>query len=276
MKPFEIPYNFDTQLIDFLNIYKDINLHCIYIPPFKDHYICAKRFYRDIPHTLPETLKEYEYHIQYIQKFFPNKIMLLLQQNDICISKELLKYYINDLKITKFCVGSIEQANEIKNILSIEDDIIGSITMKIDSDKLQNIKEYLVFSGFVLWFPFNRNIQKIKELPKNFKYVLLVNCGCSIYCNGTHHWLANNSNLEYQAISKCPRILNSKFENIITIPPYDIQYFEPYIDYIKLQGREYTTTKIINDITYWNNNKYSLQELQLQKSYNPKQIYHIE
>ena len=271
MKPLEIPYNFDIQLIDFLKIYNP-NIHCIYLPPFKDHYMCAKYFYRNIPNTLPESIQEYEKHIKYIQEYFPNKIMLLLQQNDICISNEILQYYL-DLGITKFCVGSISQANQIKN-KNINDDIIGSITMKINSIKLQNINDYDAFSGFVLWFPFNRNISKIKKLPKNFKYILLVNCGCSIYCNGTEHWLANSALKEEQSISKCPRRFNANFKDIITIPPYDLCYFEPYIDYIKLQGREYTTNQLINDIVYWNYDKYSLQELNIQRNYNPLEIYH--
>jgi len=84
MKPFEIPYNFDLKLIDFLEIYQEkIDLHCIYLPPYGDHYKCAKYYHTGgtgicIENTIPKTLEEYEKHINYINSKFPNKIMLLL------------------------------------------------------------------------------------------------------------------------------------------------------------------------------------------------------
>ena len=55
--------------------------------------------------------------------------MLLLQQNNFCIDNELLTYYIN-LGFNKFCVGSIEQAKQIKKFLPSAE-VIASITMKI-------------------------------------------------------------------------------------------------------------------------------------------------
>jgi len=81
--------------------------------------------------------------------------------------------------------------------------------MKIDANKLL-LDDYSVFDGFVLWFPFNRDIQKIKTMPKNFKYVLLVNCPCSIDCNGTNHWLAKNFHEEYNIL--CPRTIYDGFD----------------------------------------------------------------
>lgn len=54
--------------------------------------------------------------------------MLLLQQNNMCISKELLKYYI-DLGFTKFCAGSIQQAKYSKEYNNI----------KLREEKYENI-----------------------------------------------------------------------------------------------------------------------------------------
>ena len=62
--------------------------------------------------------------------------------------------------------------------------------MKIMPKDLED-KKYKIFNGFVLWFPYNRNLKMIQSLPKDYKYILLVNCDCSVYCQGSHHWFAN-------------------------------------------------------------------------------------
>lgn len=246
MRQFEIPYNFDYNLISALyklNIFD--SCHCIYLPPYWEDYISAKYNYihhngKDISDNKKMNRKEYENHIFYINVHFPDKLMLLLQRNDICISKEMLKYYHN-LGFKKFCVGNIEQAKQIK-LLYPKDEIIGSITMKISPQEL-NQSQYEIFNGFVLWFPYNRNLPIIKSLPNKYKYILLINCDCSIYCKGTHHWFASK---EEEQMLKCPN--NKTWENIIRIDPQDLSLFEPYITYFKLQGREYTTHQIISDI----------------------------
>lgn len=271
MKPFDIPYNFDTNLIDFLQIYQSsININSIYIAPFRYHYQSAKYYYSQIPLTTIRDIKEYERHIQYIQNYFPNKLMLLLQQTNGLLSNDLLKYYIK-LNISKFCVGSIEQAEQIKAILP-QAEIIGSITMKIDNNKLEkNI--YNLFNGFVLWFPFNRDISAIKKLPKNFNYHLLINCTCHTCCQGTAHWLAKTEQEEKLALLNCPQNKDKSFQNIIFIPKTDLKLFEPYISCFKLQGREYQTNKIIADIVYYTSEDYSSY---LPLNYNIYNIYNIK
>ena len=72
MKPLEIPYNFDMKLIDFLEIYqKQVDIHCIYIPPFQDHYKCAKYYHTGetgiyMEDTYPKSIIDYENHVKYI------------------------------------------------------------------------------------------------------------------------------------------------------------------------------------------------------------------
>lgn len=82
-KPLEIPYNFKTELIDFLNIYK-IDMHCIYLPPFEGDYPYSAK-YNTIKISLdftdigwPATREDYEAHTNYVQESFPDKMMLLL------------------------------------------------------------------------------------------------------------------------------------------------------------------------------------------------------
>ena len=273
MKIFEIPYNFDKKLID--NLYQ-INpsgelYHSIYIAPYFYDYNSAKKYYThynniDMSKQQDISREEYESHINYIKQYNPDKLRLLLQQNNMCISIDLLNYYIN-LGFKKFCVGNIKQANIIRNILP-DSEIIGSITMKIMPNDLLKEK-YKVFDGFVLWFPYNRKLSIIKQLPKKYKYILLVNCDCNINCNGTHHWLAS-SKKEEQNI-KCPNhnpILCNWF-NQIRINPYDLPIFEPYIAYFKLQGREFTTEYLINDIKKYSK-QYSTKFLNPEKYENEK------
>ena len=198
--------------------------------------------------------------------------MLLLQQNNNIISIDLLKYYFS-LGIKKFCVGSIAQAKIIKELFNNDNiEIFGSITMKINRFKLTEEHDKY-FDGFVLWFPFNRNIKRIKNLPNNFKYILLINCKCYAFCDGTHHWFATKEEEEH---IYCPRkffTTNSQeqiFKDSIFIRPNDLQLFDPYISYYKLQGREYKTWQIINDIVFYTTDyKYYL----IDQQYNINDIY---
>ena len=269
MRPLEIPYNFDFSLIDFLKIYfkgKESLIHSIYLPPFKEDYYSAKEY---LPQELnrqstntsyPQAREEYFKHIEYINNYFPNKIMLLLQQNENIMPLQTIDQYVQKYYINQFCVGSIKQAGQIKYLFpNIE--ITGSITMKITKEELEQIKKYKDFTNFVLFFPFNRDLQLIKQLPQEFKYILLVNCSCSIFCDGTHHWFANSSEKEKQAALICPTRGDMSIKNKMIIRPMDLEYFDPYISYYKLQGRECTTQTIITDIvnytTDWDN-KYPL------------------
>ena len=253
MNQFEIPYNFDKKLIKYLKAMNiDELIHCIYLPPFQEDYIAAKHFYmasnvkHDIPSKLPIERMDYESHINNINNFFPNKIMLLLQQNSRLMEDSLLDYYHYDLGINKFCVGSYEQAKVLREKYP-DCEIVGSITLKIMPKDLKDPK-YEIFDKFVLWFPYNRNLPQIKLLPKTYEYILLVNCDCSIHCNGTHHWLAQTVEEEKQ--SKCPKghFFDDGYQDIILVYPKDLIIFEPYVSCFKFQGREYETSAIIWDV----------------------------
>ena len=249
MKSFEIPYNFDKNLIDYL-VQKDSNgnlYYSIYMPPYIQDYCPAKKFYQGQEGITGETQQnlsreQYESHISYIKQYFPDKLMLLLQQNNMCMSKELLKYYI-DLGFTKFCAGSIQQAQLIRELFPSAE-IVASITMKVSPTDLLN-KEFEIFDGIVLWFPYNRKLSVIKTLPKKYKYILLVNCDCNIYCDGTYHWFASKEEEENLI---CPNYTDNNWANKMRIYPWDLPIFEPYIDYYKLQGRDFPTYYLIQDI----------------------------
>lgn len=161
--------------------------------------------------------------------------MLLLQQNNFCIDDELLAYYIN-LGFNKFCVGSIEQAKQIKKFLPSAE-VIASITMKITYEEFISNNKLEIFDGFVLFFTFNRDLDLIKKLPKKYKYILLVNCGCNIHCDGTHHWFASRTFEEGNKPEqhRCPnKIKPTYWKDTIRIRPMDLNIFDPYISIYKL------------------------------------------
>ncbi len=242
---FEIPYNFDLGLlngIQLLHVPID-NIYCFYIPPYQEDYTSIFRGST----FLARNRKEYEVHISYIKELFgANKLQLLLQSTNTnkILPKEKLIYYFR-LGFTKFCCGSIEQAKMIKEINS-EAEIVGSITMKINQQKIQeNFLIYKkIFDKFVLDFSYTRDIEKIKKMPTDFQYLLLVNSPCNSQCDGTHHWFA-----EDQYHITCPgKHSDISFEQSCIINPIDLCLFDKYISIYKLQDRGWPTDIILRDL----------------------------
>lgn len=267
----EVPYNFDKKLISYLYSYNPSGelYHCIYCPPFWKDYVSAKYYHHDkIGKNLNKNREmsrdHYVSHIDNIRNFFPSKLMLLLQQNEDLIDTDLLKeFYIKKLGFRKFCVGSIAQAKIIKEI-DPNLEVVASITMRCEPEDLNKEEMRKYFDCIVLWFPYNRDIEKTESLPKCFKYILLSNCGCSVHCQGIHHWLAKNEEEDKKAT--CPP--KEKFEDIILIHPEHLYLWKNCISYFKLQGREYHTSSLIQDIVF-----YTSADLNVEK---PKEVYEFE
>lgn len=247
MKKFNIPYNFDFNLLSGLNILniEEESIYCIYMPPEESDYKTIQK--NDV---LPYGT-EYLEHINIINSQFPNKIQLLLQQPNKLISKKKLEKYIN-LNISKFCVGSIEQAKIIKEILP-KADITGSIVMHITKEKLEQDKEdYLkYFNNFVLDFSYNRDIDKIYNLPKDFNYTLIINSCCNSKCQGDFHWFYNGSeNFE------CPYKDKISWSETSIIKPSDLPLFDPYINNYEIEGRGFPTFSILANLLLYGNNNF--------------------
>lgn len=264
MRPLEIPYNFDMTLIDNLQLLdKSGEIYdSIYCCPYKDDYIAAKRNHPalsglDMWKSNDMERNEYIKHIRYIHKHYPDKLMLLLQQNgNITMPIETLRFYLG-LGFRKFCVGNLTQAKQLKEI-NPNFYVIGSITMKATPQQLNDPEFTQYLDGVVLFFPYNRNLALIKTLPKELDYILLVNCDCNIHCEGTHHWFASRESEIIKSNFSCPNgfFVNAApdWEHIIRIRPMDTPIFDPYIKAYKLQGREYETGNIIRDIVLWTTN----------------------
>lgn len=245
MRQFEIPYNFDINLINCMQIFdpEGITIACIYIPPFLEDYQTILRGPESAHNLNIMSRFEYEEHIKLINKVYPGKMQLLLQKQDKIMSAELIKYYIN-LGFNNFCVGTKEQADIIKKLYN-NAIIVGSISMKVTLQDLEN-NNYDNFDYFVLHFPFCKNFDQIKKLPKKYKYILLINAYCNINCDGTHHW-----NIQYKGEENfCPGLLHSnnlKWSQTTRIRPMDLDLFDPYISIYKLQDRGWPTESIIRD-----------------------------
>ena len=246
---FQLPYNFDTKLIDGFELLggtADI-LDCIYLPPFHEDYIPILRTHPN-DKTLSFDWLQYVGHIDFLNKHFPNKTELLLQRIDgVLMPPNIIRKYIT-IGFTKFCVGTIEQAKIIKNIDS-NLKIIGSIAMHMTVDELNNNKKKYqdLFDAFVLDFSFNKNISNIKKLPKDFEYIILCNSLCSVYCDGDRHWWTKDI---YSMT--CPGLYPTiKFENSCLIRPMDLQFFTPYIKIFKLQDRGWDTNTILRDFVLY-------------------------
>lgn len=249
MIKFEMPYNFDKQLIlgyELLGV--DINqIDCIYVPPFiEDYQTILRTPEKDVYAQL--TYEEYLDHIQYIEQHYPGKLQLLLQQikPEKNMPSNLIKKYIN-LGFNNFCVGNIEQAKIIKEI-NPNIKIVGSIAMHTDYDKIiSNLEVYKkYFNSFVLDFSFNKNILAIKKLPKEFEYMLLANSRCNIRCEGDRHWWGDGES------HKCPGIYpNINYMDSCMIRPNDLHVFQPYIKVFKLQDRGWPTTLILQSVAMY-------------------------
>lgn len=254
--PMELPYNFDMRWIDFLFLMdpEGINYDCIYLPPYWEDYYSAKYNYQGIYYLQNNiTRKEYCEHITYINRTFPGKVCLLLQQNDKLLDQQLLEQFYMPLGIKQFCVGSIEQAKKIKEI-SKNLTVIASITMKLMPDELKQNQELKDnFDKVILFFPYNTHPDLVAQLPKGYQYILLVNCRCDDRCAGTHHWFATREE-ELELIPKvCPNLNGTATkEHSMFICPLDLPKWIGKISGIKLQGREFPTEDLIMDFIAYN------------------------
>ena len=242
IRQFEIPYNFDPKLLVGLNIlqFNYDSISSIYLPPYEFDYPSVRR--NDIMPEESEHLKQ----IEMIQKQFPGKIRLLLQQpnDNYLMTGNLLKKYLN-FGIKKFCVGSLNQAKEIKNILP-EAEIIGSITMNINKDKIEeNKQEYIkYFDSFVLNYTYNKNLEKIQDMPNYYKYIIIVNSFCDTRCEGNPNCFASQFNN-----FKCPYKESFRsFENLSIIPPFDLDKYDNYIQSYKIVERGSSTKDILENL----------------------------
>ena len=76
MRQFEIPYNFNRDLLEILKTLdpSGLTIDCIYLPPHYEDYQTISRTGELNSYLKNITRQEYEKHISVINEMFPNKI----------------------------------------------------------------------------------------------------------------------------------------------------------------------------------------------------------
>lgn len=240
---FEIPYNFDISLINELVPYKEY-IEFIYMPSY---YEDGGNSRKDLilKNRVPMNWDDYITHITAIQKHF--KIGILLQEDS---TLELIdKYY--ELGIRIFILNNNDLVLTVKEKYA-DIKCILSITGVLSIEDIKN-NDYSMYDEIVLFFNFCRQIQLLKELPTNYKYVLLVNSHCIYNCDrALTHWRLKADTLEkYEAAVET--IVNGHCSDVFRedrafIYPQDLVYFNEYITNYKLVDRLMNTEDIIYEI----------------------------
>lgn len=240
MRLFEIPYNFDKNLIDQIKKHKK-NIDFVYIPCFMEDALDARRFIPDALKTYPKTRQEYIQHIKYIQDA-ELPIAVLLQDTKKDLSDDILNFYINDLKIKKFIINQDIIAKRIKEI-NKEIYTVASITKALSLQDIIDKQDFYseIYDGMVLFYPFNRAIKKLKYLPKKFNYTILINDHCNYDCyNYMRHWF--DPTFEHDQYHCW-----SNTEKSINIIPEILPVFDQYMYSYKLHGRDFPTGRIVRE-----------------------------
>lgn len=245
MVKYELPFNFDLNLLNFIddNIDKDW-IEFLFLSPFKDDSSNARSHVEGVAksnwtYTVPNSRDDYTNFIKEIQKHGIKPAILF--QEDTPIASNILDYYLK-LGIDSFIVNSDELAKNIKKIDS-KLKVIASITKILSAKDLWE-NDYSMYDKIVLHFPFNRALCKLKELPSFYKYTLLANSYCVYNCKSAKdHWSSTK-----ETSSKVPCLKNINKDDLIYIPPEYIYMFEPYVDSFKIQGREYPTNVLSEEI----------------------------
>lgn len=273
MRKFEVPYNFDKELLNTYTKYKD-NITFAYMPTFIEDMKDAR--YSQMNEIYPKDRFEYESHID---NLLNNKIKpaILFQNPETTINDNTIKYYLN-LGVSNFIVFHDEVALKIKQ-LSPNSHITASVTKRLTlKDIIENQNKYYnIYDNIVLFFPFNRALAKLKYLPQNLNYTFLVASHCSYECNVCmEHWFRRDFSEKFEKF--CYK--DTKKE--IYIDPNHLSLFDKYAYSYKIQGRDIGTQNIekliINYITapIYNLDNNNEKDLFLSKYKSFDRIYRIE
>ncbi len=250
MKKFEIPFNFDIELLNFLDNNIDKNwIEFLFLSPFKEDGINARSHVENVnvngwTYKVPESRDEYTKIIEEMIRRGYRPSILFQETEPIPIEK--LDYYFK-LGIKDFVVNNDQLALNIKNKDS-NYNVVASITKTLSANDIAE-NDYSMYDKIVLHFPFNRALSRLEELPQKYNYAILANSYCSYNCTvAKKHWYSNSE--EAKKIN-CVKHLNK--DTLVYIPPEYIHLFEPYASSFKLQGREYSTPVLANEIYYYYN-----------------------
>ncbi|OWV23693.1 hypothetical protein B7982_04475 [Fibrobacter sp. UWB2] len=241
-KKFEVPYNFDEELIPFYKEYSNY-VNFLFLPPYKDDLINTRTIIQSADKGdcyMPQCRYEYESHLKEI-KDAGLRFVVLWQVKDNVISKSMLDYYVN-LGAAGFIVANDDNAKIIKKY----DDgllVICSIVQRLCAGMLA--KDFSNYDYVVMYYPFNRSLNAIKLLKEiKEKIVIMPNTVCHTDCPAIHHWFPSKDR-PFNQDRDCMAIKN--IDRCCFIYPEHLSLFDDFVGGYKLQGREYPTS-IIKDV----------------------------
>ncbi|GEM_PF-909306 len=239
---FEVPYNFDEEIIPYYKHYLPY-VNFLFLPPYSEDLMNTRTYLQSNKKNfsyMPQTREEYEYHLNLIKA---NKLrfVVLWQDRKNVISKEYLDYYTN-LGACGFIIANDENAKIIKEYDS-KLLVISSIVQRLC--KGISTKNFDYYDYCVLFYPFTRSLNAIKKLSKlKDKLVLMPNTHCHTDCQGIQHWFIEDIRT-FEFDKHCPAYNDSTKSTFIY--PEHLYLFDNYIGGYKLQGREYPTDIIITN-----------------------------
>lgn len=236
MKPFEVPYNFD---MDMINFYKQNANHVrfLFLPPYKEDSINTRTIIQsdtalDGMCYMPTSRMEYEKHLRAIKA--ASLEFVVLWQTSKTLTEDFLDYYIS-LGACGFIVATDENARIIKNYDS-QLIVVCSIVQRLLKDISK--KNFVNYDYVVLYYPFNRSLnvfEKLKALKE--KLVIMPNTVCPTECPAMHHWFPTKEN----PFDERNCLVIKRMDRSSYIFPEHLYLFDEYVSGYKLQGREFPT-----------------------------------
>lgn len=260
MIKYELPYNFDPAYVSYFSEPEHSQflpyVEFVYLPAWKED--CQNtRLDVTFRETYPKTYEEYVKRIRDIQSL--NVPVCILMQRQATM-EAFKKYY--DLGIRHFIMNDDALVKTIK-VYYPEVFIALSVTRTLTFDQItDHNKDYSQYDTIVLFYWFNRHLDKIKELPKKYHYTLMCNNDCYWNCQWHDaHWFATGSNTEEynkhvsKACEECGKH-HMELRDSATILPEDLAYFDPYVYSYKLVDRIWNTEMIGNALEQYAKRNY--------------------
>lgn len=248
MRQFEVPYNMDPNFINYFKERDDLlpYVSCFYMAAWKED--CENtRYATTLFSSYPKNYEEYVQRLKSLQTL--NVPVNILMQKGA--SFELIEKYI-DLGVKQFTINDDELAKQLKEKYQDEIELTLSVTRSLTYiDLMEN--DYSMYDKIVLWVWFNRHLDILKQLPKQYSYTLLCNSRCVWNCqwHDRHWWLKADDMLKYSQKEQdvCKHCYEESMKgdqnNNSSIPPKDLEFFDPYIDVFKLVDRQMPTQAIL-------------------------------
>ena len=237
---FEVPYNFDENLIKFYKKNKSF-INYLYLPPYEEDSANTRTSIQTgtVGHCyMPQTREEYERHLRKITEA-GLRFVVLWQVPGLDLSIEMLNYY-SRLNASGFIVANDKNAAFIRQnkpqLL-----VICSIVQRTCYNILE--KDLSNYDYVILYYTFNRALDALRRLTQlKDKLIIMPNSLCDVNCPSVHHWFptkdrpfdpSRDCSMTIEHIDRCGLIL-----------PEHLRLFDDYVGGYKLQGRELPTEAI--------------------------------